>query len=748
LVQYDLPLAETVPLFAALLSTPLGSDYAPLALSPEQQRRKTLHALLTILLRIAAQQPVLFVMEDLHWVDPSTLEFLSLLVDQGPTARILALLTCRPDFRPPWTGRAHPTQITLNRLPRRQAAEMAGRVAHSKALPPAVIEQVAAKTDGVPLFVEELTKMVLESGLLREREDRYEFTGPLPPLAIPATLQDSLMARLDRLAAVKALAQLGATLGREFAYDLLQAVVPWDEATLQHGLQQLVRAEFLYQRGLPPQATYRFKHVLIQDAAYQSLLKSRRRQYHRRIAQVLAERFPETAETQAELLAHHYTEAGLSTQAVAYWQRAGRRALERSAHAEAISHLTTGLELLKALPVTTERSQHELILQTTLGRALMATKGYAAPDVEQAYARARELCRQVGGVPQLFEVLIGLCTFYQGRAEFETARGLAEQLLHLAQSVQDPALPLWAHNNLGFLVHLMGELVLARAHLEQSLALYDPQQHRAYGFVFDPGVDGLLMLAQILQLLGYPDQVLKKSQEALTLARQLAHPFSLATALREAASIHLRRGEPQVAQALQEEGIVRCREQGFAQELALGMILHGRDLVRQGQQEAGMAQMRQGLSAMRATGTLSELPWLLSALAAACGDVGQAEEGLTLVAEALAMVHKTGKRLDEAGLYRLKGELLLQSAGQMRASGGPSVESEAEACFRRAIDIARRQEAKAFELRPAMSLSRLWQRQGKRAEARQLLADVYGWFTEGFDTADLQEAKALLEELA
>ena len=307
LVQYGLPLAEAVPLFAALLSLPLTADYAPLTLSPEQQKQQTLHALLTILLRIAAQQPVLLVMEDLHWVDPSTLELLSLLVDQGPTARILALFTFRPDFSPPWTGRSHLTQVTLHRLPRRQAAEMIRRVAHGKALPPEVVEQIVAKTDGVPLFVEELTKMVLESGLLQEREERYELTGPLPPLAIPATLHDSLMARLDRLATVKGLAQLGATLGREFSYELLQAVSPWDEETLQRGLHQLVEAEFLYQRGLPPQATYLFKHALIQEAAYQSLLRSTRQQYHQRIAQVLEARFPELCETQPELLAHHYT---------------------------------------------------------------------------------------------------------------------------------------------------------------------------------------------------------------------------------------------------------------------------------------------------------------------------------------------------------------------------------------------------------------------------------------------------------
>ena len=341
LVQHGLPLAEAVPLLAALLSLPLPARLCPPDLSPEQQKQQTLQALLTILLRIAAQQPVLFVMEDLHWVDPSTLEFLSLLVDQGPTARILALLTFRPDFSPPWTGRAHLTQLTLHRLPRRQAAEVIQRVAHGKALPAEVVEQIVAKTDGVPLFVEELTKMVLESGLLQEREERYELTGPLPPLAIPATLHDSLMARLDRLAAVKGLAQLGATLGREFSYALLQAVSPWDEATLQRGLHQLVEAEFLYQRGVPPQATYTFKHALIQDVAYQSLLRSTRQQYHQRIAQVLEAQFPETVRDPARAGGPALHRGGLHRQAVVYWQRAGQqrqRALGQSGSHQPLHH--------------------------------------------------------------------------------------------------------------------------------------------------------------------------------------------------------------------------------------------------------------------------------------------------------------------------------------------------------------------------------------------------------------------------
>ena len=343
---YTLPLTEVVPLLAALLAVPLPASYPPLTLSPQRQRQKTLEALLAWLLALTERQPVLFVVEDLHWIDPSTLEFLTLLVDQGPTARLLTLLTCRPEFQPPWGLRTHLTPMALQRLPQSQVEAMIARVTGGKALPPVVLQQVVTKTDGVPLFVEELTKTVLESDLVRETEEHYELTGPLPPLAIPATLHDSLMARLDRLATVKAVAQLGAVLGRTFAYELLQAVTPLDEASLQQALVRLVDAELLYQRGIPPQATYLFKHALIQDAAYQSLLKSSRQQYHQRIAQVLEAQFPGLVETQPELVAQHYTAAGCAEQAVLYWQRAGQQASDRSANLEAISHLTTGIELL------------------------------------------------------------------------------------------------------------------------------------------------------------------------------------------------------------------------------------------------------------------------------------------------------------------------------------------------------------------------------------------------------------------
>jgi class 3 adenylate cyclase/predicted ATPase len=742
LVQYGLSLAEAVPLLAALLSLPLPADYAPLTVSPERQKQQTLQALLTILLRIAAQQPVLFVMEDLHWVDPSTLELLSLLVDQGPTARILALWTFRPDFSPPWTGRSHLTQVTLPRLPRRQAAEMAGRVAHNKALPPAVLEQVVAKTDGVPLFVEELTKMVLESGLLHAREDRYELTGPLPPLAIPATLHDSLMARLDRLATVKGLAQLGATLGREFAYDLLQAVSPWDEGTLQQGLHQLVAAEFLYQQGLPPQATYRFKHALIQDAAYQSLLRSTRQQYHQRIAQVLAAHFPETAETQPELLAHHCTEAGLTEQAVCYWQRAGEHARERSAPPEAISHCTTGIALLQTLPETPARTQHAVTLHLALGAALQMAKGTAAPEVEQVYTQAYALCQQVGETPALMPVLFGLWRFYLNRLQLHTARDLGDTLLRLAQRAEDPALAVLAHYALGMTWYVLGACPAAHQHLEAGIACYMPDQRLAPAFrmSIDPGVACRAYAAMTLWALGYPAQALARVHEALALAYALAHPYSLAFARCWAAIIsQVRRDVPAVHEHA-EAAVALSTAHGFPLWTAWGTSLRGWALALQEQSEAGLAQLRQGLAAYRATGAALWVPYLCTMLADVADRLGHPADGLQALAEAYTLVEQHEERYWEAEVCRLRGVVLLRQTG--------TPQGEAETWLRQALDVARRQEAKSLELRAAMSLGRLWQQQGKRIEARELLAPIYGWFTEGFDTADLEEAKALLEELS
>jgi predicted ATPase len=632
--------------------------------------------------------------------------------------------------------------VTLPRLPRRQAAEMMNHVAHGKALPAEVLEQVVAKTDGVPLFVEELTKMVLESGLLQEREDRYTLTGPLPPLAIPATLHDSLMARLDRLATVKSLAQLGATLGREFSYALLQAVSPWDEGTVQRGLHQLIEAEFLYQQGLPPQAMYRFKHALIQDAAYQSLLRSTRQQYHQRIAQVLEAQFPEVVEAEPEVVAYHYTEAGCPTPAVTYWQTAGQRSAQRSAHQEAIGHLTKGMEVLQTLPDTPERTQQDLLFHVALGVSLMAVKGRAAPEVERVYTRARALCQQVGDTPQLFPVLRGLCLFYLNCGQRQTAQDLAEQLLRQAERQPEVAPRMLGHYLLGLVLFGRGVLGEAARHFAQAMAAYNLQTHRQLAHVYgiDLGVITRSLGALVLWLLGYPDRALAQSQEALMLAREVVHPLSLVLAQVWLACLHQFRQEAQAAHDRAADSIALAAQQGFATlYVAWGTVPQGWALTRQGQWAAGMAKLREGSAATVATGSEQWRSYYLALLAEATGAAGQPEDGLRLLAEAQDVMARTDERFYEAEIYRLTGVLHLAQA--------PAAQAEAEANMRHALELARHQQAKSLELRAAMSLARLWQGQGKHAEARQLLAPIYDWFTEGFDTADLREAKGLLEAL-
>jgi DNA-binding winged helix-turn-helix (wHTH) protein/class 3 adenylate cyclase len=577
LAATGLEIPDAVPLLAALLSLPLPASYPPLTLTPQRQKQQTLECLLTWLLAEATQRPVLFLVEDLHWSDPSTLELFTLLIDHGPTARLLTLLTGRPEFRPPWTPRTHVTHLTLGRLSRLQVEQMIAQVTRDTPLPATVVAQITAKTDGVPLFVEELTAMVLESGLLGERGRDDERLGSFLPLAIPATLHGVLLARLDRLQPAKAIAQLGATIGRTFAYELLQAIAPLDEASVQHGLRQLVEAELVYQQGVLPTATYTFKHALIQDAAYQSLLRSTRQQAHHRIAQVLAEHFPETVETQPELVAYHYTEAGLPDQAIPYWQRAGQQASDRSAYLEAISHFTTGLALLKTLPATPERIQSTLALYIALGAALQMAKGNAAPEVEQAYTQARILCQQVGETPQLVPVLRGLWRFYIGRPQLHTAREIGDTLLRLAQRTHDPALLVIAHSALGWTWFYLGALPVARMHVEAAMAHDTPAQRRAptVRIGFDPSVGCRLYAAVILWFLGYPDQALARLHEALKVAHTLAHPLSLAFAQWWAAWLaQLRRDVPAVYEEA-EAAIALSAEQGLALYEALGTILRG-----------------------------------------------------------------------------------------------------------------------------------------------------------------------------
>jgi class 3 adenylate cyclase/predicted ATPase len=748
LQPYDLPLAEVVPLVAGLLSVPLPAErYAPLTLTPQQQKQQTLDALLAWLAAEAERQPVLVAWEDLHWADPTTLELLGLVIEQAPTMAMPHVLTYRPEFSPPWPPRSHMTPIVLNRLERPQVEALIAQRVGGKPLPAEVVQYIVAKTDGVPLYIEELTKMLLASALLREESDQYVLTGPLHTVAVPDTLQDALMARLDQLKTAKEVAQLGAVLGREFAYELLQAITPQDENALQEGLAQLVAAELLYQRRRPPRARYVFKHALIQDAAYASLLKSTRQQVHQQVAQVFETRFPALVETQPELVAQHYTAAGCTEQAIPYCQRAGQQASNRSAYLEALSHVTTGIELLKSLPETPEHTQQALTLHIALGMALQITKGSAAPEVEHAYTQARALCQQVGETPELVPVLLGLWRFYLVRPQLHTARELGDTLLRLAQRTDDPALAVIAHYALGATWWWLGAFPAARQHLEEGIALYIPVQRRAPAFLIgrggigqDPGVGCRANAARTLWCLGYPDQALAHIHEALALAHALSHPFSLAFAWCWAAFVSQVRREVPAVHEQAEAAVALSTEQGFTQWAAWGTSVRGWALAMQGQGEEGMAQVRQGITAWQATGAALIVPFLYTVLADVSDHLGHAEDGLQTLAEAHTLVEQHEERWWEAEVCRLRGVLLLRQLETPPA--------EAEAWLQRALDVARRQQAKALELRAAMSLAQLWQQQGKRAEAYEILAPIYGWFTEGFDTADLQEAKALLEALA
>ena len=735
LAPYGLADPEAIDLWASLLSIPRTADHPPPAMTPRRQRQKTFGAIARLLLATAAQRPVLLVVEDLHWADPSTLELLVILTDQVATAQVLILLTARPEFRPPWSTRSHVTQTTLGRLTRAHTTQMIERFAGGRALPAHVIDQLLARSDGIPLFAEELTKTVLESG-------GFEDDGRAEAHAVPATLQDSLMARLDRLESAKGVAQLAAMLGRKFSYELLCAVSPLDEETLERDLSRLVDAELLHQRGLPPKASYVFKHALIQEAAYESLLRSTRARYHARIAAVLAERFPETVETQPELLAQHYSAAGLAAEAVEGWRRAGLGAIQRSANLEAIHHLERALEALGRMAETPERDQLEIGLLIALGPVLIGTRGWAAPEVGRSYERARDLCRRAGDAPQLFTALWGLWFYYVQTGRLRTGLELAEQLMGLAERQPDPGLLMQAHHMLGPTLLSLGPLTLARSHFEAAIALYDREKHRSHASRYgghDPCVccSGFGSLAH--WLLGSPDLGLRRSREAIELARGLEQPTSRVHALVTSAMLHQLRREPEAARDVAAACLTIATEHDLAPYQMFSRFLRGWAVASTGLRAEGLAEMHQVRAAMQAAGQNIWGAHFTGMIAAVCGEAGWVEDGLAAVSEGLAFVDEIGERYYEAELHRLRGELLLLQHGATAAD-------QADASFHRAFEIASKQEARAWELRAAMSLVRLWQGRERHADARRMLGEIYAGFSEGFDTEDLKDARRLLEQ--
>lgn len=743
LATYRFPQSETLALLASLLSLPHPGGHSPVAFSPQRLKRMTQEALVSWVLEEVERAPVCCIWEDLQWADPSSLELLDLYLDQVPTARILLVVSARTETPPRWSPRSFLSHLNLDRLGHAEVREMVLELTGGKPLPDQIIDQVVTKTDGVPLFVEELIRTLLESPFLEAREDGFTMKEPLPPLAIPATLQDSLTARLDQLSTAREVAQIGAALGREFSYELIQAVSPLTETGLQRELARLVGAELIYQTGLPPKARYQFKHALIRDVAYESMLRSKRQSVHGQIAKVLEERFAETVESGPELLAHHYTEAGLTELAIPHWQHAGRRAVERSAGSEAISHLSKALRLLATLPSSPERDDSELALQTTLGPALMAVRGYSAPEVERSYARARELCQNMGDTPALFAVLRGLWGFYVVRADLRTAHQLGEECLALAGRLSEPAYLLWAHYMLGMTLFHLGEFHQSREHLEQGIALYDPEKRRTHRALQDPGVACLCYLAQTLWLLGYPDQAVERSSKALALARSIDHPFSLAYALNLSGVVLQFLGDVDETLRRAEAAIALCKEQDIPYWLSWGTLFRGWAMVQRGSAVEGIEEVRGALSMAGRMGADNARPYWLCLLAESYGKVGQIEEGLMVQKEALSLSEKIKERFYEAELFRVKGEL--SRLGDARASEIGAL--EAERCFHRALETARSQGAKSLELRAAISLSRLYRTQGKRNEALRMLEDTYRWFDEGFGTTDLEEAAALIESL-
>ena len=733
--------SAVAPLLAALLSVETDARYPPLDMSPHRQKERTLEALVNQVLGLATRRPVLALYEDVHWADPTSLELLDLLVDRVQGAPVLVLITFRPEFEPHWMRHAHVTALTLSRLSRRQGAAMVARLSGGKALPPAVLDQIVAKTDGVPLFVEELTRTVLETNLLRDEGDHYALARPLPPMAIPTTLQESLLARLDRLAPAREVAQVAAAIGREFSHELLAITAALPESDLQTALDDLVGSGLVFRRGTPPHASYSFKHALVQDAAYATLVRAKRQRLHARIAAAIEQHLPETAQAQPELLAHHYMEAGLAEPAIEYWLKAGQRAIARSAMAEALAQLRNGLNLLASLPGA-DRSRRELDLQVTLGVALMATQGWAAPEAGRANARARELCEQIGATSQLWPVLYGQWVFHGVRAEHNAAREVADEFLRRAQDHQETSATLVAHRVSGTGALWRGEVTAARAHLERTLALYDPALHRSLAFLYvqDPRVAALSALSWTLLALGYPEQASARSREALDAANDLTHLNTLAYALLFACLFEQYRRAGREARDRAEALVKLSTEQDFPHFLAPATVIRGWALTESGELETGLAQLRQGLLAWRATGANVYEPHFLGLQAEALGRSGAVEEGLDLIAKALDRVEETGERWFEAELHRIMGELML-----LLPRPDPIA---AEARFDHAAATARQQGAKLWELRAATSLARLWRQQGRRGEAHDLLAPLYIQFTEGFRTPDLQAASAILQETA
>jgi predicted ATPase len=697
---------------------------------------------------LAQSNPVLMVFEDVHWLDPTTLEVLGRTVDRLRTLRALLIITYRAEFEPPWLERPYVTALNLNRLGDRDIAALIDQITRNKPLPESVRRDIVERTDGIPLFVEEMTRAVLEAA---SEGDAGKTIAAVPPtaLAVPASLHASLMARLDRLGPAKEIAQIGAVIGREFSHPVLAAVTPKDEKALQSALDALTEAGLLFRQGVPPNASYLFKHALVQDVAYGTLLREPRRALHARIAETLESKFAEIADNQPELIARHCTEAGLIEKAAGFWGKAGQRSLERSALVEAAEQLKRALDQISTLPITTTLRREQIKLQIGLITALMNVKGYAAPETKAAEERARLLLEEaeaLGEPPDdpllLFSVLHGVWLANYVAFNGIVMRELAVQLLGLAEK-QGATTPLMiGHRVMGNSLLHGGNTAECRAHFDQAIALYNPEQHRSLATRFGQDMKVIVLSWRALAqwLLGYPEAALADANQAINEARGIGQAASVMYALGIASFVFVTRGDYKIANTRSDEVIALADEKGASFWKTQGMRLRGQCLALTGKSADAVEVLTSAVNAYRSAGSTALVPLDMLYLAQAHADLGQFADAWSCIGEAMKAEEAAKDRLWEADILRVAGEIALDS---------PEPDPvKAQAYFERALAVARQQQAKSWELRAAMSLARLWRDQGKVQQARELLAPVYGWFTEGFDTRDLKEAKALLEELA
>lgn len=735
LTKFNFKLDDYVPLFASLLNLPLTESYSEPSLSPELKKRRTLEMVFELVQKLSQERPLLFVVEDLHWLDPSTLEFLDMLVLQEQTHKIFVFLTCRPNFTTPWYSRSNLVQFNLTHLNKTEIVSMVNRITNNRSLPKVLLDEIVAKTDGIPLFIEELTKMVVNSNIVKEHDEHYELVGDISELSIPSTLQDLLNARLDNLGAAKKIAQLASVIGREFSFDMLLAISDFEEEEIYKCIDQLIDAELISQRGIGSQSVYIFKHALIQDAAMSSMLKRHRQKANNTLASVLEERYPDMATEQPELVAHHYTEAGEYEKAIDWWLRAEQNALLKSAYKEAISHFEKGIALIHAVPETQENALRELRLCAVVGAAFCATSGYASEEVKTSFERARELLTQVGDIPEKFQIMWGLYAFYVVRADLEKALDNSHALLTAAEAQGNTLMQIEGHASIGLTSYFCGDIKQAKSHMEAVIQLDNRDRDRSFIYACgqDASVTNAIYYALTLWLSGQPQQAIQQSEAAVELARELNHPFSIVFALHFSSWLHYMLRQPDTAAEYANEVIRLSLEQGFFW-VTQSSIIAGWAQTLAGNSDEGLSTLRTGLDNYRGAGAGLSQTYQLSIEAASCLHANLYDRALSCLQEAFNLAEQTQEKFWLADIYRLMGETFYQLGDKMGA----------EASLLHAIEIAVQQQSPMLRLRAATSYARLTADENKAA-ALSTLQQALAAVSDDADVLDIQEAKSLLE---